>query len=182
MSQSQVPAGTRAQAQAQGCVSQALRVEPATPVTDTQFAGRIISIVYSKGQSIFEAGDAADTIYLVVSGAVIVHRTDVAGRREVIEFAGEGALLGMVSGPNYGCSATSLIRIAVAAIRQDAIAGSLQLQQRIGRELTLQIGVDARAGASTSSGFRNGTCRPADTDVAACQQGQANGARIHHAN
>lgn len=136
MSQSHDP--ERGRTQARGCTASSMLPASAGP-TPEFFSDRVISIVYSKGQSIFEQDDPADTIYFVISGAVIVHRTGSDGNREVMELAGEGALLGLVSGATYGCCASSLTRTAVTAIRQEAIAGSTQLQQRIGKELTRRL-------------------------------------------
>ncbi|KWT67532.1 Crp/Fnr family transcriptional regulator [Hyphomicrobium sulfonivorans] len=116
---------------------------PASVPSDTprldSYADKITSVIYSKGQTIFDADQINDVIFQVISGAVVVTRLNAAGQREVIEVAGPGAVLGMVSGPHYGCKAEALTRSTLASIGRSAIENSPQLQRRIGWALTRKL-------------------------------------------
>lgn len=54
------------------------------------------------GQTLFEQGDLPDHVYILAGGWALRHRTLADGRRQILDFALPGALLGWGSGAGMG--------------------------------------------------------------------------------
>ena len=59
-------------------------------------------------QAIFIAGDPADQLFEIESGAVMVLRLLPDGRRQILDIAGPGRLIGLTAGAVQDCSAIAL--------------------------------------------------------------------------
>lgn len=92
---------------------------------------------------LFTEGDAKTHVFMVASGAVCLYKVLADGRRQVIEFAFEGDLIGLCSAPVEACSAQALVltrlkclpfAILLKAAQQDAKV-ALGLYQALSHEL-----------------------------------------------
>ncbi|CAN1721856.1 protein of unknown function [Hyphomicrobium sp. 1Nfss2.1] len=95
--------------------------------------------IYAKRHTVFDEHDAADAIYEVISGAVIITRCNGAGQRQVLEVVGPGGFAGIVSGARYGCRAETMTRTVLRKITRRAIEKSTNLQRMVGQVLTHKV-------------------------------------------
>ena len=96
---------------------------PAWPGTKTRdFA--------AKGH-LFCEGDARSHIYKLVSGCVCLYRMLKDGRRQVIDFAFDGDIVGLSSGPVSSCSAQALAETRVKCLPISAILTAAKSDPRI---------------------------------------------------
>jgi CRP/FNR family cyclic AMP-dependent transcriptional regulator len=94
-------------------------------------------VAFSKAQRIYAQGDAADRLYVVVSGAVKLSRTSPFGR-DVLTVVGPQEMFGALSlfdpGPRRA-SAIALSDVRAAAIDHHAIRSMIQTHPRIAEQL-----------------------------------------------
>ena len=94
-------------------------------------------VAFSKAQRIYAEGDAADRLYVVVSGAVKLSRTSPFGR-DVLTVVGPQEMFGALSlfdpGPRRA-SAIALSDVRAAAIDHHAIRSMIQTHPRIAEQL-----------------------------------------------
>jgi CRP/FNR family cyclic AMP-dependent transcriptional regulator len=94
-------------------------------------------VAFSKAQRIYAQGDAADRLYVVVSGAVKLSRTSPFGR-DVLTVVGPQEMFGALSlfdpGPRRA-SAIALSDVRAAAIDHHAIRSMIQAHPRIAEQL-----------------------------------------------
>lgn len=94
-------------------------------------------VSFSKAQRIYAQGDAADRLYVVVSGAVKLSRTSPFGR-DVLAVVGPQEMFGALSlfdpGPRRA-SAIALSDVRAAAIDHHAIRSMIQTHPRIAEQL-----------------------------------------------
>lgn len=104
---------------------------PTPPTTSTA--------IYAKRHTIFDEGQPADSIFQVVSGAVILSRQVEGGQRRVLEVVGPRDMLGVVSGESYNCRAETLSRSVLRRVSRSTVDGSEALQRLIGQALTQKL-------------------------------------------
>jgi len=80
---------------------------------------------------VFEEGDAADRLYEIADGAVMLYKMLPDGRRQVLEILGQGDLFGLSGGDAHDCTAETLSASGFRVVdRRDAEA-SVAGQQKI---------------------------------------------------
>ena len=95
-------------------------------------------------EHIFTDGDKKDFVYIVVTGAVCLYKVLPDGRRQVIDFAYPGDMIGLGSGPieTLNAQATVATRVrcsSLGALRQAAAQDprvALRLYEALSRELS----------------------------------------------
>ena len=65
------------------------------------------------GTAVFSEGDAADSVFEVVSGTLRLHKVLVDGRRQIIGFVSGGRLLGVSQQGEYLCTAEALTPVVL---------------------------------------------------------------------
>jgi CRP-like cAMP-binding protein len=92
---------------------------------------------------LFTEGDAKTHVFKVASGAVCLYKVLADGRRQVIEFALEGDLIGLCSAPAEACNAQAMVStrvkcvplgVLLKAAKRDAKV-ALGLYEALSREL-----------------------------------------------
>lgn len=106
------------------------------------WAGGIVRDVGTKAH-LFTEGDAKSHVYKILSGAICLYRVLADGRRQVIEFALEGDVIGMGYAPIESCSAQAMgqtrvncfpVSILLKAAKQDSSI-ALGLYEALSRDL-----------------------------------------------
>lgn len=106
---------------------EAKRIEPDT--LSASIGGGRSAAGYTRGQSIFRQGDAADAVFYVQSGKVQITVVSEHGKEGVIgmldagEFFGEGCLAGQ---PLHMASASATAESAIVRIEKDAMIRALR--------------------------------------------------------
>jgi len=68
---------------------------------------------FAPHEAVFREGDMASALYQVTQGAVMVLRTLSGGRRQILDIAGPGRLIGLTSAKTHDCSAIALKGVVV---------------------------------------------------------------------
>lgn len=90
---------------------------------------------YAPHELVFQQGDAADSVFQVREGALKLYKLTPDGRRQIVGFAVEGDVLGLVGDEEHPCSAEALTECRIArfsAIKLDRLAAE---QPPIARQL-----------------------------------------------
>lgn len=66
-------------------------------------------IVVREHELLFADGDPASRRYEIVDGAVMLYKVLADGRRQLVELLGPGDMFGLTCGPEYDCSAETLV-------------------------------------------------------------------------
>jgi CRP-like cAMP-binding protein len=66
-------------------------------------------------EAVFREGDRASELYQIMQGAVMVLRSLSGGRRQILDIAGPGRLIGLTSAQTHDCSAIALKGVVVEA-------------------------------------------------------------------
>jgi CRP/FNR family transcriptional regulator len=93
----------------------------------------------AKHQPIYAAGDDADRLFEVESGAVMIYRILDDGRRQVVEVVFPDGIFGLTSGETHQTYAETLMPSVVHSIKKSAFARSDALRGRIAERLQSQI-------------------------------------------
>jgi CRP/FNR family transcriptional regulator len=127
------------------------KAAPCPPTTARVAAGRgiekhwvdgVLRHVASKAH-LFTEGDAKTHVFKVASGAVCLYKVLADGRRQVIEFALQGDLIGLCAAPTEACNAQAMVSTSLKCIphatllkaaRRDAKV-ALGLYESLSREL-----------------------------------------------
>jgi len=80
---------------------------------------------------VFMEGDAADKIYEVVDGAVMLYKLLPDGRRQVVELLGTGDLFGVSALRIHDCAAETLTTTTLTAYDRHQVEGSTLLQRQV---------------------------------------------------
>jgi CRP/FNR family nitrogen fixation transcriptional regulator len=102
---------------------------------------------FGQNEEIFGAGEPADYVYKVISGAVRTVRFSSDGRRQIVSFHMPGDVFGLELGKRHGFSAEAVSACELALVRRSAIdrAASEDLgAARALTELMAQSLADAR--------------------------------------
>jgi CRP/FNR family transcriptional regulator len=106
-------------------------------------------------QAIFIAGDPADQLFEIESGAVMVLRLLPDGRRQILDIAGPGRLIGLTAGAVQDCSAIALrptrVRSASAAQQSPAVLRAMFTEIHRLRDLATALG--RKTAAERIAGF-----------------------------
>ena len=89
--------------------------------------------IFAAQQALFCAGDPADDLFELESGAVMVLRQLADGRRQILDIAGPCALIGLAAGEVHDCSAIALR--PTRARRVSATSQSAQVQRAMFAEI-----------------------------------------------
>lgn len=82
---------------------------------------------------VFREGDAADRLYEVVDGAVMLYKLLPDGRRQVVEILGPGDLFGLSAGDQHDCDAETLVSSGFRVIDRREAEGCDAGQKHIAR-------------------------------------------------
>jgi CRP-like cAMP-binding protein len=93
------------------------------------------TVIFAKRHTIFGEHEPADTLYQVVTGAVVLTRAVSSGRRQVLEVVGPGGIVGAVPGTHYSCRAETMSRTVLRRIDRSTAETSVTLQRVIGQAL-----------------------------------------------
>lgn len=83
-------------------------------------------------QALYRAGDAADFLFEVVEGAVMLSSGLGDGRRQIVEIARAGAVIGFAAGRMQPLDAETLVASVLRPIGRATLAGDPALEQRVG--------------------------------------------------
>ncbi len=75
-----------------------------------------VTVRRAAGEEIFAEGEAPDTVYQVMSGAVRTYRLLGDGRRHVCDFHAPGDVLGLEATQAYCCSAEGMTDVVLLAV------------------------------------------------------------------
>jgi CRP-like cAMP-binding protein len=88
---------------------------------------------------IFQEGDAAETLFQVDRGMVMLYQLLPDGRRQVVEFLKAGDVFGFSAAPVRDCSAETLIETACTAFDRAAVESSPALAQKLSAAVFSQL-------------------------------------------
>lgn len=100
---------------------------------------RAKTLRFGEHDVVFYEGDAADRVYELIEGAIMLYKLLPDGRRQVVEILGPQSLFGVVAGKIYDCNAETLTPAVVRSIDRRDAEGSADLQGHISRCLLSQI-------------------------------------------
>lgn len=83
-------------------------------------------------QALYRAGDAADFLFEVVEGAAMLSGGLGDGRRQIVEIARAGAVIGFAAGPTQPLDAETLVASILRPIGRATLVGDPALEQRVG--------------------------------------------------
>jgi CRP-like cAMP-binding protein len=101
--------------------------------------GPTSTAIYARRHTVFDEHQAADAIYQIITGGIIVTRAVNGAQRQVVEIVGPGGLVGVVSGAYYGCRAETMTRSLLRRITRRTIERSAALQRVVGQALTQKL-------------------------------------------
>lgn len=112
---------------------------PRMRATDARqsYSGTVLNL--AKHRSVYLAGDDADRIYEVESGAVMLSRILDDGRRQVVEIVFPGGICGLSSGDVYESCCETLTPTVLRSFKKTDLAHSDTLRSRIVEKLQSQI-------------------------------------------
>lgn len=84
---------------------------------------------------IFHEGDAADRLYEIADGAVMLYKLLPDGRRQVLEILRQGDLFGLVGDDVHDCTAETLTASGLRTAERRDVERSIAAQRRITRSL-----------------------------------------------
>ena len=90
-------------------------------------------------RSLYRAGDAPADLYEIVDGAVMFSALLEDGRRQIVEIAGPGALVGLCSGDSHELTAETLSETVLRAIPLAHVATDPALQRRIRQHMLTRM-------------------------------------------
>lgn len=91
---------------------------------------------YGRNAEIFGAGEKAEYVYRVVSGAVRTIRFSADGRRQILGFHLPGDIFGLETGARHSFSAESIAGADVALVRRSLIEAAVAEDPRAALALT----------------------------------------------
>jgi CRP/FNR family transcriptional regulator len=80
---------------------------------------------------IYYEGDAADRIFELIEGAVMLYKLLPDGRRQVVEIIGPNDVFGMLASKTYDCNAETLTPVVVRAIDRREAEASVEMQRHL---------------------------------------------------
>ncbi len=86
-------------------------------------------------EHLFCAGDAATHVYRVESGHLCIYRTMMDGRRQVVDFAYPGDVLGLGALGEHGTSAQATVRTVVRCLSVSTLVDSARRDPKLGMQL-----------------------------------------------
>jgi len=89
--------------------------------------------------TIFLQGDAADAVYQVIDGAVMLYRLLPDGRRQLVELIATGGLFGCGPQPLRDCTAETLLPTRCVAFERQLLDHSAALAQQVNLQLSRQL-------------------------------------------
>ncbi|MEX2409789.1 MAG: Crp/Fnr family transcriptional regulator [Candidatus Paceibacterota bacterium] len=101
--------------------------------------------VYKKGQTIFHEGNRPMGLYFIKKGKIILSKTGIKGREQIIRFAKEGDIIGyraLISGDNYAASAITLEDSSICFIPQDYFLLLLDQNKMLSLKIMRQLAKD----------------------------------------
>jgi CRP-like cAMP-binding protein len=104
---------------------------PQSPATET--------VRVAARRSLYRAGDAIADLYEVVEGAVMFSALLEDGRRQIVEIAGPGALVGLASGETHELTAETLAETTLRSIPIAHVATDPHLQRRIRQHMLTRM-------------------------------------------
>jgi CRP-like cAMP-binding protein len=151
MGQQQVPRTAHDQLRSAKMAKSNGNAAPLHPITARPPSGRSIERHWITGivrrvepkAHLFIEGDAKTHVFKVASGAVCLYKVLADGRRQIIEFALEGDLIGLCSAPVEACNAQAMVStrlkclplaVLLKAAKRDAKV-ALGLYEALSREL-----------------------------------------------
>lgn len=88
---------------------------------------------------VFYEGDAAERVYEVSAGTVMLYKLLPDGRRQVVEILTPGMVFGLCAGETYDCSAETLTASAVVSHERREVEETASLQRHVSRCLMAQM-------------------------------------------
>jgi CRP/FNR family transcriptional regulator len=92
-----------------------------------------------KHRAVYLAGDDADRVFEVESGAVMLYRVLDDGRRQVVEIVFRGGICGLTAGESYSSSCETLMPSVLRCFKRTELARSDALRAHVGECLQAQI-------------------------------------------
>ena len=87
------------------------------PDPETVVVAETASLVLSRGNHLFTAGEPARFAAEVVTGAIALSRSLPDGRRQIVDILGPGRIVGIEAGPAHRVTATAIMRSQVRPMR-----------------------------------------------------------------
>ncbi|MCP8940014.1 helix-turn-helix domain-containing protein [Alsobacter sp. SYSU M60028] len=94
---------------------------------------------FEQRSTIFDEGDDARYVYVILEGAVMLSKLLPDGRRQIIELLGPGDVFGVTTTPAHDCCAEALRPTRIVAYDHHAVDGSASLQKLITERMKAQL-------------------------------------------
>lgn len=107
---------------------------PATNTLADRFSHSNVRSLAPK-EHLFCAGDPATHVYQVESGHLCIYRTMMDGRRQVVDFAYPGDVLGLGALGEHGTSAQATVRTTVRCLALSSLVDSARRDPKLGMQL-----------------------------------------------
>jgi CRP-like cAMP-binding protein len=95
--------------------------------------------LFKRRSHVFREGEAAERIYQLVCGRVMLYKLLPDGRRQVVEVIGAGGVFGVTCLPIYDCSAETLVGAEVISYDRAVAQQSPELTRELGERIQAQF-------------------------------------------
>ena len=109
------------------------------PLKDAESVSEARELHFPPRTLIFQEGDAADSIFQVEDGMVMLYQLLPDGRRQVVEFLKPGDVFGLSAAPACDCSAETLVATSCTAYDRSAVEHSAALTKKLGAAAFQQV-------------------------------------------
>lgn len=118
------------------------RKQPALARSQVEIAGDYsggVKLNVGKRQILFRAREPAQSIFEVISGALMVYRLLADGRRQIVELVLPGSLCGFTCDDVSDCSCEALLASTVIAYERNTLQNADALTARLAQKMEQQI-------------------------------------------
>ena len=117
----------------------------ALPAADPMLAAAQGAKRYAPHDLVFQQGEPADSLFQVSAGALKLYKLTPDGRRQIVGFAVEGDILGLVGGEEYPSSAEALTDCRIVRLSAAKLYRLAAEQPLLGRRLLNQARTELAA-------------------------------------
>lgn len=94
-----------------------------------------VTMTMERGQTVLVEGDRADRFYRVLRGTVRLYKSIADGRRQVIDFLGEGQVFGLTGGESHPYSVEAITAVTLVRHSRSSVEAAIERDPETARGL-----------------------------------------------
>lgn len=94
-----------------------------------------VTVTMERGRTILVEGDPADRFYRILSGTVRLYSSIADGRRQVIDFLGDGEVFGLTGGECHPYSVEAITPTTLVMYPRSSVEAAIERNPEVAREL-----------------------------------------------